>query len=386
MSGAQADNQTSVTDDAVNQPGTSLVSVEIASTWSDAQEKLLKAIAERSNCMRWLHTQCNLHFENFNFYLTIPNIIISTVNGSITMSISSLFPDSQREATTIVGLISLLSAILLTINQYVKSQQMAESHHTAGLAYGKIYRSVMNELTLRRDQRENGLDFLHHIRAEIDRLESTAPSILPYIIRSFNKQFANRTIEKPEIAGDLDEVEINSGAEPSGSQKQLTKGPFVDTTDDDELPSGRPGRGPGGRPSRSPNRETKSGSGSGSATTKSSVASTLSSLFTAATSVLYPSLATATAATAAATTTAVPAAAPALQEYYAVDPKHLPKHLQLEEEKEDEVTKTTNVIVDMGVTTETDMGYTIPQQQQEQQPQEQEQQTQSDSTNSSSSS
>jgi len=48
MSGA-ADNQTSVTDDAVNQPGTSLVSLEIASTWSDAQEKLLKAIAERSN-------------------------------------------------------------------------------------------------------------------------------------------------------------------------------------------------------------------------------------------------------------------------------------------------------------------------------------------------
>jgi hypothetical protein len=241
------------------------------------------------------------------------------VNGSITMSISSLFPDAQKEATTIVGLISLLSAILLTINQYVKSQQMAESHHVAGLAYGKIYRSVMNELALRRDQRENGLDFLHHIRAEIDRLESTAPSILPYIIRSFNKQFASRNIEKPEITGDLDEVEINTGV---ATEPERPSAPLDDTNDDDLL-----------------------GAAKRSESKKASVASTLSSLFTAATSVLYPSAVT-------------------LQDSPAVDPNHLPKHLQSEENQES--TKSSNVIVDMGITTEKDdMSYTIQQQQQE---------------------
>jgi hypothetical protein len=67
----------------------------------------------------------------------------------------------------------------------------------------------MNELSIPRDQRSNGLEFLKFIRLEIDRLESTSPSILPYIITKFNLQFAERNIEKPEIAGDLDEVEIN---------------------------------------------------------------------------------------------------------------------------------------------------------------------------------
>jgi len=216
------DNQTSVSSpDAI---------VDNSLTWSEAQEKLLKAIAERSNCMRWLHTQCNLYFENFNFYLTIPNIVISTVNGSITMSISSLFPDSQKEATTIVGLVSLLSAILLTINQYVKSQQMAESHHAAGLSYGKLHRTVMNELALRRDQRTNGMIFLQHVRTEIDRLESTAPSILPYVIRSFNKQFTNRTIERPEVTGDLDEVEVNTSVDPSTSDNNKSSSLESDTT------------------------------------------------------------------------------------------------------------------------------------------------------------
>ena len=187
-------------------------STEVASTWNESHEKLLKAISERANCMRWLHTQCNLHFENLNFYFTIPNVIISTLNGSFTMSLNALFPDpdSQKYATTIIGLISILSAVLITMNQYVKSQQMMEAHRSAALSYGKMYRVISNELTMRRDQRSNASEFLKLIRAEQDRLENTSPNIIPSIIAKFNKVFADRDIEKPEIAGDLDATEINT--------------------------------------------------------------------------------------------------------------------------------------------------------------------------------
>ena len=186
-------------------------SSEVTTCWTESQEHLLKGISERCNCMRWLHTQSTLHFESLNFYFTIPNVVISTLNGSFTMALGSLFPDpgAQRVAQTMIGLISIFSAILITMNQYVKSQQMMEAHRSSALAYGKLYRLIMNELTVRRDQRSNGLDFLKMVRAEIDRLENTAPSILPSIIARFNIQFANREIEKPEITGDLDEVMVN---------------------------------------------------------------------------------------------------------------------------------------------------------------------------------
>jgi len=186
-------------------------STELVASWNESQENLLKAIAERSNCMRWLHTQSTLYFQSLNFYFTIPNVVLSTLNGSITMSLNSLFPDpaDQRIATTIIGLVSIFSAVLITMNQYVKSQQMTEAHHAAGLAYSKLHRVIMNELSLRRDQRTNGLDFLKHVRDEIDHLESISPSVLPHIIQKFNKVFADKHIEKPEIAGDLDEVHIN---------------------------------------------------------------------------------------------------------------------------------------------------------------------------------
>jgi len=182
-----------------------------SSSWDNAQEELMKSISERSNGMRWLHTQCNLYFENTNFYLTIPNVVISTLNGGFTMSLTSLFPDgnSQKVATTIIGLISIFSAMLITMNQYIKSQQMMESHRAAGLAYSKLHRMISNELALRRDQRINALDFLKLIRLEQDRLESMSPSILPHIITKFNLQFEDKDIEKPEITGDLDPVGIN---------------------------------------------------------------------------------------------------------------------------------------------------------------------------------
>jgi len=182
------------------------------SSWNSAQENLLKAIAERSNCMRWLHLHCFYYFESANFYLTIPNVIISTLNGGVTMSLTSLFPDpfSQKAATTVIGLISIFSAMLITMNQYIKSQQMMESHRATGLSYSKLHRMITIELALRRDQRHNALDLIKHVRNEQDRLENTAPNIIPFVIEKFNKIFKDTEIEKPEIAGDLDAVNINN--------------------------------------------------------------------------------------------------------------------------------------------------------------------------------
>jgi hypothetical protein len=82
----KSDNVPEPVQDVVHHP-TSTVVMNIADTWSASQEKLLKAISERSNCMRWLHTQCTGYYETLNFYFTIPNIVISTLNGSIYFSI-----------------------------------------------------------------------------------------------------------------------------------------------------------------------------------------------------------------------------------------------------------------------------------------------------------
>ncbi len=189
----------------------SQTSSEIAHTWATGQETLLAAIADRANGMRWMHDKMYKYYSNWNYTLMLPSIIISTLAGSATIGISSIFPpDYQPMAGKLIGLLTLSTGILTTINQYMKSAQLSENHRIMCVAYGKLHRVISSELALRRDQRPNALEFLRVIRAEQDRLQDVEPGISEHIISKFRKTFDIRAdLEKPEIAGDLDHVQVN---------------------------------------------------------------------------------------------------------------------------------------------------------------------------------
>ena len=201
----------------------SLTSTAIANTWNSAHEELLAGIADRANCMRWMHNACNNHFELWNFWLTVPTIAISTVTGSATIGLSSLFPGPQGTATTILGMLGITCGILNTLNQYMKTSQYAESNRIASLSYGKLHRLISNELALRRDQRCVAMDFLKLVRQEQDRLQETSPTILQSVIHRFNTLFkTNVDLERPEITGDLEHAQINRSARPESGEHTTT--------------------------------------------------------------------------------------------------------------------------------------------------------------------
>jgi hypothetical protein len=184
---------------------------EVASTWNSSHETLLAAIADRSNCSRWLHGRCQVIYERYNFYLTIPSVIVTALSGSVTMGLTSIFPSSfQQPAGLIVGITTISSGALITVNQFMKTAQYAESHRAAAIAYGKLHRIISSELVLRRDQRVPAQDFLRLVRSEQDRLQEISPIILESVISQFRKQFATSVeLEKPEVVGDLEHVRVN---------------------------------------------------------------------------------------------------------------------------------------------------------------------------------
>jgi len=109
----------------------------------------------------------------------------------------------------VLGSLTIGAGVLTTINQYMKSASLAESHRAAALAYGKLYRSILTELSLRREQRQPVADFLKMICAKQDRLQEMSPSISPRIIAAFNATVeGNTAFERPEIAGDLDHIVV----------------------------------------------------------------------------------------------------------------------------------------------------------------------------------
>ena len=204
----------------------SQTSTQIANTWNSSHEVLLSAIAERSNCNRWLHNKCQRKYDIYNFYLTVPSIVISTLSGSATIGLTTLFPEhSVKGVSILIGLLTLGCGALTSINQYMKTSQFSEAHRAAAVAYGKLHRMISSELILRRDQRATAYEFISIVRAEQDRLEETSPMIMGGIIKEFKEEFKdNKELEKPEIIGDLDKVMVNmshKNEEPTLNNKRM---------------------------------------------------------------------------------------------------------------------------------------------------------------------
>ena len=197
-------------------------SSEIANTWNSSHEILLASIGDKANCMRWMHTQSQLHFEHLNFWFTIPSVAVTALAGSATIALPRLSSDQQQAATVVVGCMTLVSGLLTSINQFMKTPQFSEGHRIASLAYSKMHRVISSELALRRDQRSPAQGFLKMIRMEQDRLEESSPIILDSIIRLFNRKVeSNITLEKPEIVGDLDHIAINTAVRSVMSMNEL---------------------------------------------------------------------------------------------------------------------------------------------------------------------
>ena len=179
-------------------------------SWQKEEERLLAGIGDRCNGYQWLHIQSQIHFENMNLGLTLPSIMLSAITGSVTIGLTSLVPpEYQTVATTILGSLTISAGVLTTVNQYMKSASLAEAHRAAALAYGKLYRTILTELSLRREERQEVKEFLKMVCAKQDRLQEMSPSISPRIIASFNTTFsANKELKKPEVAGGLEHITV----------------------------------------------------------------------------------------------------------------------------------------------------------------------------------
>ena len=206
---------------------TSESSSDIANSWNSAHETLLASIGDKANCMRWMHTQSQVYYDRWNFWLSVPSVTLTALAGATTIGLTQLNPVAQTYVTIAVGITTIATGVLTSINQLLKAPQCGEGHRIASIAYGKLYRVISNELALRRDQRTNAQEFLKIIRLEQDRLEESCPVIHSNIIRRFNKKVeSNATLEKPEIVGELDHIHVNmSSKPPPGIARQVSEQP-----------------------------------------------------------------------------------------------------------------------------------------------------------------
>jgi len=176
--------------------------------WSDQLEVLLGQEGEKCLSYNWLHREAQKKYDFHNQILTIPSIILGTVNGSISVGSNAVF-GTWSGASVVIGFIGILTAILNTLNSFFNNAKRAESHRISALSYEKINRLIMIELALCRSERLSPDQLINAIKSDFDKLNDIAPIIPDDLIFKYKSLYKDIDISKPSICNGLDRILIN---------------------------------------------------------------------------------------------------------------------------------------------------------------------------------
>ena len=177
--------------------------------WNSQIERIIAEQGERALCYCWLHNHSEKMYSSYYNYIALPTIVLSTVAGTASIGSQTLFNDPVISSVSI-GTISLIVGVLNTISTHFGWAKRSEAHRQTGIAYSKIHRFILVELSLPRSERMQAGDMLKVVREQLDRLQETSPQIPDTVIRKFKSTFGDTTpdLSKPEITNGLDPIVV----------------------------------------------------------------------------------------------------------------------------------------------------------------------------------
>lgn len=204
------------------------------SSWHKQQENILKTWGEQAACYRYMHFKSYQKYKKLSMRFTLPIIIISTLTGTANFA-QETFPLSWKKlAPVCIGGLNLFGGILTTILQFLKINELMESHRVSSILYGKLSRTIRLQLTLPVYERSHeSSEFVENCGSEYDRLIEQSPTLPKKIIHQFEQGFVPKkflsklktsndskcaSIIKPEII-DITPISPYSGEE----ELQLTR-------------------------------------------------------------------------------------------------------------------------------------------------------------------
>jgi len=164
-----------------------------------AQPKKLFEPANREELLRgWLlhahkgrdrHDLAARRNNTYRYWLGVPTIVLSAVVG--TSVFASLQTQVDASLKIVVGLISITSAVLASLQTFYNFASQAESHRVAGVKYKMLIRELEQVLTQPLGQLPDQADYLNDLRKRMDDLEVEAPVVPEGIYHQVEERYAN---------------------------------------------------------------------------------------------------------------------------------------------------------------------------------------------------
>jgi hypothetical protein len=175
-------------------------------SFSDDFEMLLKCEAEKAESMSLLHLKSYEKFSFLSIILNIPVIILSSIIGFL--SPLTLF----EHQSIFLGSLSILVAILKTIDNYFDLTKRCETHRMTGLNYSRVSKWIQLQLSLEREVRVQAKDLFDIISNELQNIREGEPIIPDDIIKLFNIKYSKEQTSKPAITNGLTKIHINKNS------------------------------------------------------------------------------------------------------------------------------------------------------------------------------
>jgi len=188
------------------QEGSSKAKQKTPRQWHWAHEDILKEWGEAAACYRYMHYNAFKIFKKKNIHFSLPIIVISTVTGTANFA-QTTFPSAwQQFVPSVIGAMNLFTAILTTVMQFLKINELMESHRVSYVSYAKLARSIRLELTLPVSERsQHGSTMVDICGTEYGRLIEQSPTLPTRVIRDFEKEFGVSVkptgFSRPEFLG-----------------------------------------------------------------------------------------------------------------------------------------------------------------------------------------
>jgi len=148
---------------------------------------LLKKWSDIAKNYSLLHDRACLEYQNKNYKMAIPIIIMSTLSGTASFSIGHFPIEYQRYVPLAIGGINIFVGILQTLIQFFKINELIGEHKSASIEFDKYSRNIITELVLPEEERTySGTEFVNICKKEIDKIIEHCPSIPLRIINNLD--------------------------------------------------------------------------------------------------------------------------------------------------------------------------------------------------------
>ena len=161
---------------------------------SQDAEILLTDWFRRARESQFIHYECGTWFSRLNYWLGVPAIVLSSAVGTaVFASLDGTASGSQRIA---VGLVSILAAVLASLQTFMRFSERSERHRATGSGYGAIRRALEFLKTFPPADATALERAFADIKSQMDQLAKDAPEVPARIKRKSDRIVKNRAHDR----------------------------------------------------------------------------------------------------------------------------------------------------------------------------------------------